>query len=159
MAYPGTERLKDEARAAHTAVIDTIREVVIGFDGCVEPDYWEDITEAGNINAQVIEKIRSSDFGLCYFSEPVNGGESQFADNPNVLFEAGMMQALNNSPGARLGGWMPVRENASAGVPFDIAAERIVIVPGAEDNSLDKVEFSKRLRLHVENLVGDQKRK
>jgi hypothetical protein len=63
------------------------------------------------------------------------------------------MQALNNSPGARLGGWIPVREEASPSVPFDLAGEPVVIVPRADDGTLDKGELSQRLRAHIEKLV------
>jgi len=155
VAYSGTERLTEELRANHQAVIDVVREVVSEFDRYIEADFWEDITEAGNVNEQVIKNICSADFGLAYFSEPSAAAERRFADNSNVLFEAGMMQALNNSSGTRLAGWLAVREaeDASTKVPFDIAAERMVIVPRADDGSLDSAKFAEQLRAHIEALV------
>lgn len=153
IAYPGIERLKEEARSGHNAVIDAIRGVVDEFSGKVEPVFWKDITESGNINLQVIESICNSDFGLCYLSEPVEREQVKFADNPNVLFEAGMMQALRKSPTARLEGWLPVREKASPPMPFDIAAERAVLVPRKEDGSLDQDAFAEELRRQMGSLV------
>ena len=150
VAYPGGERLEMEVRAEHEAIIATIREVVAEFADILTAVFWEDITEAGNINEQVIRDICNSDFGLCYFSEPSEQGK--FQDNANVLFEAGMMQALTNSPNALLRAWIPVREKESVGIPFDIAAERILMVD-REDGTLDKATFAEALRQRVNALV------
>lgn len=150
VAYPGIERLEIEARAEHEAVIETIREVVGEFTGILKPVYWEDITEAGNITNQVIRDIGNSEFGICYFSEPTTQG--QFQDNANVLFEAGMMQALANSPGAQHKAWIPVRERESASIPFDIASERILLVDRA-DGKLDKSSFTEAFRQRVNAFV------
>ena len=157
VAYPGVKkRLEMEAQAEHKAVIETIRDVVGEFKGILSAVYWEDITEAGNITNQVIRDIGNSDFGLCYFSEPTTQG--QFQDNANVLFEAGMMQALANSPSAQLQAWIPVREKESTSIPFDIAAERILLVDRA-DGMLDKTSFSDALRHRVISLIETPKSK
>lgn len=155
IAYPGTERLKEEARSDHEAVIDAIRGALDEFSGKIEPIFWSDVTDSGNINLHVIESICNSDFGLCYLSEPVKGDKIKFSDNPNVLFEAGMMQALRQSPAARLEGWIPVREKASPPMPFDIAAERTVCVPRREGGRLDKDAFSGELRRQMKSLVEE----
>ena len=114
VAYPGTEyqETETEAEAEHKAVINTIRNVVDKFKDIITPIFWEDVTDTGNINEQVIRDISNSAFGLCYFSEPIAGGK--FRDNANVLFEAGMMQALSNSPNSLLKAWIPIRERESA---------------------------------------------
>lgn len=88
--------------------------------------------------------------GLCYFSEPTT--EGQFQDNANVLFEAGMMQALANSPSTRLRAWIPVREKASTSIPFYIASERILLVDPA-DGKLDKTSFADALRQRMATLI------
>ena len=146
VAYSGVERLETEARAEHEAVIETIREVIGQFSGILKAVYWEDATEAGNIANQVIRDIGNSEFGICYFSEPTKDG--QFQDNANVLFEAGMMQALTNSTGAHLKAWIPIREKESTSIPFDIASERLLLVD-REDGKLDKTSFAEALRLRV----------
>ncbi len=149
VAYPGGQELEPDAREGHAVVISTIRAVVGEFDDILQAVYWEDVTEAGNITAQVIRDIGSSDFGLCYFSEP--GEDGEFEDNPNVLFEAGMMQALTNSPGAPFAAWIPIRERAASDIPFDIAAERILLVNRAENGTLDG--FAGDLKARIQNLI------
>ena len=80
------------------------------------------MTDAGSISAQVISEITGSDFGIAYFSEPVK--EGAFQDNPNVLFEAGMMQALTNAAGTLFKGWIPIRESEKGWHVYGIAIER-----------------------------------
>ena len=113
--------------------------------------YWEDVTEAGNITHQVIRDINNSDFGICYFSQPNSKGE--FEDNANVLFEAGMMQALAHSPNAQLEAWIPIREKESESIPFDIASERILLVD-RKKGKLDKTCFRNALKERVKELVN-----
>ena len=156
VAYPGDERLDPGARDEHKAIIATIREVVREFEDRLTAVFWEDKTEAGNINEQVIRDICNSDFGLCYFSEPAKQG--QYQDNANVLFEAGMMQALAFSPNALLQAWIPVREKESPDIPFDIAAERMLWVHRV-DGKLDEAAFADALRQRVNDIVGTPERK
>ena len=149
VAYAGGGRLDEATREEHEAVIQSMRKVVGGFEDALEVTYWEDVTEAGNINDQVIRDISGADFGLCYLSQPK--GKGRFEDNANVLFEAGMMQALTKSPSALLKGWIPIREDAE-GVPFDIASERLLLVDRKE-GQLDKEAFMGALRKRLESLV------
>ena len=154
VAYPGVERLEMEARAEHEAIIEIIRDVIDGFSDILKAVYWEDLTEAGNINMQIIRDISNSELGLCYFSEPT--AEGQFQENANVLFEAGMMQALVNFPSTRLRAWIPVREKESTSIPFDIASERILLVDRT-DGKLDKTSFADALRQRVATLIKNAK--
>jgi hypothetical protein len=155
VAYPdGDEQLGTEALMEHKTIIETIRNVIKEFEHSLKAVYWEDITDAGNINMQVIRDISNSELGLCYFSEPTK--EGPFQDNANVLFEAGMMQALANSPSTRLRAWIPIRENEPAIIPFDIASERILLVDRA-DGKLDKTSFADALRQRVATLVKNTK--
>ncbi len=71
IAYPGGgEQFEKEAQTEHAAIIKTIRGVIDEFADILKAVYWEDITDAGNINMQVIRDISNSELGLCYFSEP-----------------------------------------------------------------------------------------
>ena len=151
VAYSGLERLDENLSAEHQAVIGTIREIVEEFSKRITCIYWEDVTEAGNITSQVIRDISNSDFGLCYFSEPAPDGT--FHDNPNVLFEAGMMQALSSSPNGLLRAWIPIREKDSPTIPFDIASERILTIDRT-DGKLDNAAFSKSLRDRMTGLLA-----
>jgi Predicted nucleotide-binding protein containing TIR-like domain len=53
---------------------------------------WDRIDDAGTISRQLAEAISTSQFGVCYLSEPDEQGG--FRDNPNVLFEAGIAARL-----------------------------------------------------------------
>lgn len=124
VACPGIERLEAGMRAEHEATMTIMREVVGEYADTLTADFWEDVTEPGNIIEQVIRGICNSDYELCYFSEP------------NALLRA----------------WIPVRERASAGIPSDIAAERILMVD-RKDGALEKAAFAEALRQRVHALV------
>ncbi len=131
-------------------VVEAMEAVIDEFSKALDPHVWKDNTESGDINSHVVEAITSSEFGICYFSEPA--GDS-YGDNANVLFEAGMMQALTNSGGALLRGWIPIRENAGS-LPFDVAAQRMVIVPRNQAGELDRDAFDDLLRKRIATLIG-----
>jgi hypothetical protein len=115
---------------ADARVTDVMREVLRKYKTRIDVTYWSDINEAGNVTTQIGEKIVSSRFGICYLSEPaVNGGSgTRYVDNPNVVFEAGMLHALANAPSGPPSGWIPIRERESPPAPFDFAHERILEV-------------------------------
>jgi hypothetical protein len=180
VAYPGGERLEGKEREDHRAVIESINAVVEKFENKLEPVFWEKIAETGNINAQVIREILNSEFGLCYFSEPsvtlqcptdssevaaeVNSQDLarekegvKFQDNANVLFEAGMMQALTNSPNALFKAWISIREKASIDIPFDIVSERILYID--REGGFRQDDFEKDLEDLMESLFKSVKHK
>ena len=152
-------------------VIETMRAVLERFKKVLRAHYWADDTKSGDINSHVVEAITNSEFGVCYFSEPAESEPAEsgadetvaedgdqnakqtYADNANVLFEAGMMQALTNSGGALLRGWIPIREN-SGSLPFDVASQRMVIVPRADDGKPDRAAFAEDVRKRLATLIG-----
>ena len=163
-------------------VIGAMREVLDRFEKALTAHYWEDDKTSGDINSHVVEAITNSEFGVCYFSEPVanddddakDGDDAEdgedvgaasgsndddeaakptHVDNANVLFEAGMMQALTNSGGALLRGWIPIREN-SGSLPFDVASQRMVIVPRTENGKLDRAAFVDDFGKRLATLIG-----
>jgi hypothetical protein len=113
---------------------------------------WNKIVESGTITAQIAEVIAKSRFGLCYFSEP-DGESKRYRDNPNVVFEAGMLQALTGPPAHELAGWIPVREENSPQPPFDFAGERIELVPRGADNQVNEELLRSRLRGRIQRLL------
>lgn len=145
------------AGTADDDVMSVIRNTVGALEGKVKSVDWEEMNAAGNINQQVISAIATADFGLCYFSEPADSdtAEHPYRDNANVIFEAGMMQALTNSPGAQPEGWIPIREAASPGAPFDFASERMLIVPRADDETLEVEKFADSLKKRLDALIGE----
>ena len=68
----------------------------------------------------------------------------------NELFKAGM-QALQNSPGSLLRGWIPIREAASPELPFDFASERMVIIDRSKDAT--NTNLALELKGRIVNLV------
>jgi hypothetical protein len=76
-------------------------------------------------------------------------------DNPNVLFEAGMLHALTFLSIQGTSGWIPIREQNSPQPPFDFAGERIELIPRAADGSLNQEMFRTRLRARLKGLVSD----
>src|SRR6266542_1049872 len=139
---------------ADDAVMGVVQEVLNEFSTILKIVQWNRIEQSGSITLQLIEQIAKSRFGLCYFSEPARDG-GEFEDNPNVLFEAGMLHSLTNAPAGRPSGWVPVREKRSSRVPFDFASERIVIVPRNENGEVMEERFRSDLRRRMRALLSD----
>ncbi|HZC99218.1 MAG TPA: GAF domain-containing protein [Actinomycetes bacterium] len=142
------------AEDADPRVIDIIRQVLAQFSSKATIIDWRDISDSGAITSQIADKIVKSRFGICYFSEPaVQSSEHKYVDNPNVIFEAGMLHALINSPDAPPSGWIPVREEDSPAAPFDFAAERIEKVPRNARGELDEVKLRAQLERRLNSLL------
>jgi hypothetical protein len=141
---------------ADKKVTGQIKKVLDEFADRMDVVYWKKISRSGNVTKQIVEEISRSKFGLCYFSEPdtaPNDPKHKYRDNPNVVFEAGMLQALTNSPNAQPTGWIPVREKSSPDAPFDFAAERILTVDRSQDGELNEDAFQEKLKDRVANLL------
>ncbi|MFP3941384.1 MAG: hypothetical protein ACLF0P_13885, partial [Thermoanaerobaculia bacterium] len=86
-------------------VIGQIRDVLDDTCPQYKTHHWTYENRGGNVNEQIWEGLSKSELGICYFSEP-RDSESEsgprFADNPNVAFEAGMLQAMERIPGTVL---------------------------------------------------------
>jgi hypothetical protein len=136
---------------ADQEVVGVIVEVLEEFEDHLRVVQWDQIEESGTITTQLTEEITTSRFGICYLSEPEESGD--FADNPNVIFEAGMLHALAALSPQERSGWIPVREEESQPTPFDFAGERIEVVPRGSGNRLNEARFRARLRTRLENLL------
>ena len=121
---------------------------------------WAEIHESGNVPSQIATEISRSRFGICYFSQPRVGTDQSvplFEDNPNVLFEAGMLHARTSVTGEARGepsGWIPIREVSSPPKPFDFQSERILEVPRTRNGELKEEVLHETLRSWIENLIG-----
>ncbi len=151
MAYPGK---------ADPEVRQCISVVVAEFGDRLEITDWDRMFASGDITAQISKEIAVSTLGLCYFSEPTQTPtEHLFEDNPNVVFEAGMLQArISAFAGDTSGqpiGWIPIREMDSPEPPFDFAAERILYVPRDARGSLRETKFEDLLRQRIQMLLGE----
>jgi hypothetical protein len=117
---------------------------------------------SGNINQQVADAITNCHLGVCYLSARRNGDGADagdglaFVDNANVLFEAGMLYALKQQPGATPASWIVIRESEELGgpPPFDLASERMVIVPRDDHGVLLRDEFQNALRVAIDDSLG-----
>lgn len=126
-----------------------IIEVLDKFSENIEIINWRTISTSGDVNSQILENIQNCQYGICYFSEPVNDSStSDYRDNPNVVFEAGMLHALTNSLTGEPKAWIPIREQSSPKTPFDFAAQRTIeIKRGGQDG----------MELNVDKLKTDLK--
>jgi hypothetical protein len=71
-----------------------------------------------------------------------------------VLFEAGMLHSLTNSPVTVPSGWIPIREKNSPKIPFDFASERVLIVARSSNGELMEERFRSDLRRRMTALLG-----
>jgi hypothetical protein len=148
---------------ADASVTMAIQDVLKAFSDRIEFTDWSEMNDSGNISAQLVKEITRSRFGICYLSEPVAPpGDGRiipaYRDNPNVLFEAGMLHALSSTNAStdigEPAGWIPVREADSPPAPFDFAAERTVTVPRSERGEQDDGRLRAILTQRVHRLLG-----
>lgn len=144
---------------ADDAVVAIVRNILAEFSEELEVIYWKNISDSGNINFQILDAISNSSCGICYFSEEATGNNQHvlFVDNPNVVFEAGMLQALTNNPEAKPTGWIPLREDTrlTTPIPFDFAAERIIVVTRDSNNVINDEDLKTKLRDGIRSLVSE----
>lgn len=142
-----SSKADQEANAVLRSVLDT-------YSNRLEVVTWYEISKSGNINQHIIREILSSSYGVCYFSEAVDGPPAtRYQDNPNVLFEAGMLHVLSYADQSSSEGSLPIRESKSPKLPFDFAAERILTVPRLQNGSLNVPAFENELRNRLNNLL------
>jgi hypothetical protein len=138
---------------ADDEVVGAIQKVLGEFNDILRIVLWNKIEESGSITLRLIEQIARSRFGVCYFSEPSADSSEHFQDNPNVLFEAGMLHSLTNSPVGTPSAWIPIREKKSPRIPFDFASERILFIERNHDGELMEERFRADLRGKMKALL------
>jgi hypothetical protein len=144
---------------ADSRVVTALLEVLDGYSDKLEITDWVKMGQAGNINNQILKQIKRSKFGVCYLSEPAAtdlGGPLRYTDSENVVFEAGMLQALTeiNAEEEELSSWLPIREDASPQAPFDFAAQRILHVPRMNNGELNEQRFKDMLKTQLSLLLN-----
>jgi hypothetical protein len=144
------------SNSADDEVITIIKEIVEDSVFGLEGYYWKEDQAIGAIAIHLNKIIAKCRFGIFYFSESGNSSNSRgskYSDNPNVMFEAGMMRSLAHVSATAPKAWIPIREEDSPDPPFDISHERMIIVERNDDNSIKKKEFSIKLRSMLQLLV------
>ncbi len=142
-------------------VVKAIISVLEEFKDHVAVRDWSAMHDPGDINVQVTEEILNARYGICYFSEevqsvgpaPTQSNEKSFQDNPNVLMEAGMLHMVTEGAGGVGTGWIPVREEVSPDVPFDIVSQRTIIVRRTKAGGLRKKAFREDLKKKLAALI------
>ncbi|MCG6870385.1 MAG: nucleotide-binding protein [Gammaproteobacteria bacterium] len=116
---------------------------------------WDKIHNPGNINQQLLEELGTCRYGVCYFSERDESSENgEFKDNPNVLFEAGMLHGRTDLDAHKPASWIPIREKAGSAPPFDFASERMILVPRTPKGGLRKRSFQDLFRNRLDRLAN-----
>ncbi len=144
--------LASSTRAAED-VIESVKEVLCReeYEKRFEMVYWKNMNRPGNINQHLIDELSRCRYGICYLSEQLENSAHLFQDNPNVVFEAGMLHGRSDVDSPRPASWIPIREENSPTPPFDIASERTIIVPRNDRGELDELLFKSELE---KRLVG-----
>jgi hypothetical protein len=139
-----------------------IKDVLRQFEDQLEFTDWSQMQESGNISRQISREIMESRYGVCYFSEPVESGgaaSTRYTDNPNVVFEAGMLHARTTASAdkgqGQPSGWIPIREEDSPPAPFDFATERILYVPRSRNGELNESKLKQMLTRRIIALLGE----
>ena len=133
IACPEKERVRKD-------VVDAVNEVANAL-GDHEVIFWQDRNEEGEARQQMLDGLRESRMIVCYLSEPDEDGS--YADNPNVLFEAGIAEGLAKAwDDVKL---VPVREKGSV-IPWDLSGLNLLQVPRDAKGKLKETEFKTRLR-------------
>jgi hypothetical protein len=118
--------------------------------------FWDDISKSGDILYHIIEEIKTSKYGIAYFSEKleteikIKGQAKKYIYNHNVLFEAGMFYAIvhDEDEDTLMKEWVPIRENDKlclSKTPFDLNHEQMITVKRNNDGEFDKNAFILKL--------------
>jgi hypothetical protein len=116
---------------------------------------WKADDDCGDIRAQIWDHISKSTVCICYLSEPDQIGP-RFHDNPNVLFEAGIMYALTQNQA--MTAWIPIREPEPPALIFDIATERMLIVKRDVSGRLNEPALRNELSRKLGGIVPPKRR-
>ncbi len=153
MFVASSSRAPEDVMQAIDAVLEKFSQHVF-----VEP--WHKIHQPGNINVQLVEKIRKAQYGICYLSEEPDeksrqvGNDHRFQDNPNVLVEAGMLHMVTAADTKSGTGWIPIREKKStAEVPFDLGNQRMVLIDRNKEGEANIEEFKADLKAKLDSLL------
>jgi predicted nucleotide-binding protein len=145
---------------ADPEVMKILKSTLATYDSHFEVVSWTD-SQTGNILDNIWLKISSCTFAACYFSEPTHDPTSdarpssrakkqvKYRDNPNVLFEAGILYGLRQIGRSPLKKLLLVREENSPKIPFDLATEFMVMVPRLQNGHVNVSD----LKTSVQNIV------
>ncbi len=114
---------------------------------------WENNNITGSISEKMFEDINSSRYGICYFSE-WSEEKQQYVDNPNVMFEAGLMHAKFATFDDEVPLWIPLREQDSLDFPFDVQGFNTIIIPRNKQGVLNRKKLTKMIKGFMEAIIS-----
>ncbi|GJL55702.1 MAG: hypothetical protein NPIRA02_28340 [Nitrospirales bacterium] len=141
---------------ADSRVIDMIKKTIQEeYKDAFELVFWKDEHQPGNINTHLLRMLSKCRFGICYFSEEIQGtnGRRTFQDNPNVIFEAGMLHSRSVNNVDFPADWVPIREPGGTPAPFDLRPERTILVPRNTRGNLNVRKFRGILKKRLDELI------
>ncbi|VAW57693.1 hypothetical protein MNBD_GAMMA07-505 [hydrothermal vent metagenome] len=144
---------KQDVMANVINILDKFKE-----KGTLEYSDWRDMAQPGVIVQHIDEEIKNCLFGICYFSQPIetdNAGCNTYVDNPNVLFESGLVSANCNE--SAFESLIPIREKSNDLPPFDLAGIRLLEVPRNGEGKLNIDAFTGNLENRIEALLEIQR--
>lgn len=139
---------------AEDDVMGVINDVLDEYSSRIDLIYWKDISDSGIITQQILREITSCQFGICYFSEKNSDAEYEYKDNNNVLIESGMLSG--SSRDASFENWIPIREESSPKIAFDISPTRLLYVPRSNSGKLNIEKFRKELNSRIQKFIKSQ---
>ena len=137
---------------ADAEVISSIETVLKAHANTVDYEFWSRMDAPGNIMLQLMEVIGRCRYGIAYLSEKTENG---FADNFNVVFEAGMFHGRASRYAGTASPWIAIREVTTDAEPFfDIRQERILGVPRDKEGKLLTAKFEKALGSRLRAMIA-----
>lgn len=125
-------------------VMGAIQNVLDEYD--IDSRYWKADRRPGNIQEHIWDNISSSQIGICYLSELLDDSKDTYQDNYNVIYEAGMIQALIRSSNNTMKNCVLIREKKSPNPPFNFASERMLEVHRNSAGEINLNLFSTELK-------------
>ncbi len=116
---------------------DEVMSVIEGLLGDKEdqlaPVFWNKMRKPGIIDNQLANEITSCKYAIVYLSEEQKDEKkgTQYVDNLNVFFEAGMLHALSWEKESITQEWILIHEEGHQ-MPFDLKHLRAVVVKRAD---------------------------
>jgi hypothetical protein len=150
---------------ADPKVMEILKSTLTTYNSAFDVVSWTDAQE-GNILENIWSKISSCTFAACYFSEPARdpapgarasgrSGRVRYRDNPNVLFEAGVLYGLRQIGWSPLKKLLLVREKDSPNIPFDLATEFMVTVSRHRNGTVNTADLSRRIQSTVAAILEE----
>jgi len=110
-----------------TDVKAEVQDVLDRYDNHFEVRNWQYAQNPGNIMQFVRENALKATLAVVYLSQEKDT-RGEFVDNPNTLYEAGLLDGIKETQTTPLKAVILIREENSGTIPFDLQGNRIITV-------------------------------